>query len=354
MSENQRQLIEDVRNVLRDAAGRNVEPLKPPHDSGIDLLLKSGDYIFLVVSRQSSSASPVYMAVQSLRSTEGELRQRLQAASSTIMVPVLVVPFMGKAGRQVCEEEGLAWLDRSGNADIRAKGLRVLIRGQKNRFRERGRKANPFSPQASRLTRQFLLHDNHSYTQKELVEETGLDQGFVSRILRRMVEQNLVVRRARRYEVTNRTLLLKAWQEAYDFTKHQIVKGHIAARSSDNLVSLLSTAFQNEGLTSAATGLAGAWLLTHFASFRLVTFYVDYEPPDQFLTKIGFRHEERGANTWLVIPNDKGVFFGRHERDGICTVHPVQVYLDLEFHPERSNEAAERIRELYLQGESHA
>ncbi len=332
----------------------SVETLTPPEGSALDLLLRCGDYIFLVASRRSGSASPVYMAAKSLRSTERELRKRLPVATSTTMVPVLVVPYMGEAGRRVCEEEGLAWLDRSGNASIRARGLRVLITGHENRFRKRGRKATPFAPQASRLARQFLLHDNHSYTQKELVEATGLDQGFVSRILRRMEEDHLVARRAREYEVTNRTLLLKSWQEAYDFTKHRVIKGHVAARSSEDLMSILSTAFQNEGLISAATGLAGAWLLTHFASFRLATFYVNHEPPHRILTQLGFRHEERGANTWLVIPNDKGVFFGRQERDGIWSAHPVQVYLDLKFHPERSGEAAERVRELYLHGESHA
>jgi len=120
------------------------------------------------------------------------------------------------------------------------------------------------------------------------------------------------------------------------------------------LLASLAAAFCDEGLTTAATGLAGAWLLTHFASFRLVTLYVDREPPQELLTKLGFRHGDRGANTWLVIPNDEGVFAGRDEQDGIGCAHPVQVYLDLKFHPERSSEAAQRVRERYLDGNEHA
>ena len=170
-----------------------------------------------------------------------------------------------------------------------------------------------------------------------------------------MEEENLVTRSKSKYEVTNKVLLLKSWQEAYDFEKHRVMRGHIAAQSSEGLMRALSTAFQEERLTYAATGLAGAWLLTHFAAFRLVTFFVNHEPPSKLLATLGFRNEERGANTWLVIPNDKGVFFGRQETDRIWCAHPVQVYLDLKSHPERSTEAADRIREeLYLQGNDHA
>lgn len=354
MAEDRSRLIEEMRSILEEAIGTSIESLVPPEGVDLDLVLRCGDYLFLVESRGSGSAAPVYMAAKSLRRAGREVRERLPTVSSTTIVPMLVVPYMGEAGRRVCEEEGLAWLDRSGNASIRAPGLRILMRGHENRFKKRGRKATPFAPQASRIARQFLLDDNRSYTQKQLVEATGLDQGFVSRVLRRMEEDRLLARRARQYEVTDRTLLLRSWQEVYDFTKHRVIKGHVAARSSEDLTAVLSTAFQNEGLTSAATGLAGAWLLTRFASFRLVTFYLNHEPPREVLAQLGFRNEERGANTWLVIPNDKGVFFGRQERDGIWSAHPVQVYLDLRFHPERSSEAAERIRDLYLGGESHA
>ena len=48
------------------------------------------------------------------------------------------------------------------------------------------------------------------------------------------------------------------------------------------------------------------------------------------------------------MPNDEGVFQGAVEREGIPCVHPVQVYLDLKDHPERSAEAAEALRKKLL------
>ena len=94
----------------------------------------------------------------------------------------------------------------------------------------------------------------------------------------------------------------------------------------------------------AATGLAGAWLINQFAGFRLVTLYLPKPPTDEALDRIGFREEARGANVWLVVPNDPGVYWASRVRYGVQCVHPVQVYLDLAAQPERAAETADRLR----------
>jgi hypothetical protein len=89
-------------------------------------------------------------------------------------------------------------------------------------------------------------------------------------------------------------------------------------------------------------------LLNQFAGFRLVAFYVSQLPSAQTQQAMGFREESRGENVWLVVPNDEGVFHGAAEREGIRCAHPVQVYLDLKDHHERSAEAAEQLRAKLL------
>lgn len=46
---------------------------------------------------------------------------------------------------------------------------------------------------------------------------------------------------------------------------------------------------------------------------------------------------------WLLLPRDEGVFDGASTADVVTCVSPVQVYLDLAAHPERSK-AAETLR----------
>ena len=69
------------------------------------------------------------------------------------------------------------------------------------------------------------------------------------------------------------------------------------------------------------TGLAGAWVVNHFAGFRLVACYVAELPPTPLLEAMGFRHEAIGENVWLVVPNDTGVFHGARPNEtasGAC------------------------------------
>ena len=76
----------------------------------------------------------------------------------------------------------------------------------------------------------------------------------------------------------------------------------------------------------AATALPAAWLWTRYAGFRLSTVYLSNPPSAGLKKELGFREEARGANTWLVVPNDEGVFEGAQFVDGIRCVHPVQAY----------------------------
>ncbi len=52
------------------------------------------------------------------------------------------------------------------------------------------------------------------------------------------------------------------------------------------------------------------------------TFFLDDVPSEELRERLGFREEPRGANLWLVIPNDLGVFQGAELRDGVRCVHP--------------------------------
>jgi hypothetical protein len=192
-------------------------------------------------------------------------------------------------------------------------------------------------------------------SQREIAHAVEMEEGFTSRIVSRLEADGLVVRmRDGRVRVLNPDLLLDSWREAFEFQKNLVVKGHLAERSSDEILKKLSTLFKKNNMPHAATGLCAAWLYTHFAGFRTVTFYIDSFSSLDILTSAGFRKEPSGANVWMVIPKDAGVFQGSNQVEGIPCVHPVQVYLDLSGHPERAKEAADQIRTELLKWNKNA
>lgn len=325
-------------DLLGVAPGRlRVEPGPGPGRRGavaVDSIISAGNLAFVVAAKARGEVASVAMAARAARAfVEARRRKAL---------PLVVVPFMGDAGRDLCAEAGVSWLDLSGNAHLEAPGLRVRVEGKPNLFRRAGRPRSVFAPRSARVARWLLMEPDHAMTQREIARAAGLDEGFTSRIVRHLEEQGLVARVAGgAVRAADPGSLLAAWREAYDFTKHHVLRGHVAARSSDAVLRQLCNHLRGLGVGHAATGLAAASLFQPFAGFRLVVVYVSRMPTREDLAATGFHEEPRGENVWLVVPNDEGVLHGASDLGGVRCVHPVQAYLDLKQHPERSAEAAE-------------
>jgi hypothetical protein len=312
-----------------------------------DLVVSWGDKVIVIECKESGEADSVSVAARQAKAFANAVSRGATA--------VVVVPYMGEVGQRLCEEAGVSWLDLSGNARIVAPGLRVRIEGKPNRFKRVGRPRSLFAPKSARIARWLLMKRDQAFTQRELARVSRLDEGFTSRIVRGLEEQRLIAREADgTVRVSNYDTVLDAMREAYDFSKHQIVRGHVAVRSSDEALRRLAESFQREKVEYAATALAGAWLWSKFAGFRLVVLFVSELPDAKARGQMGFHEIERGENVWLVQPNDAGVFDGGEARDGIYCAHPVQIYLDLKDHPERSTEAADELRKKILNPSTNA
>lgn len=358
--------------ALLDLAAKDIKVLPNP-TSRVDLLVSAGGKKFALEVVVAATAGQV-----------ASHAERVVDATRTLhrgAVPVVVVPYMTEAARRACASVGASWFDLSGNAHIVASGLRVIIDGRTDQFRSPGRPASIFAAKSARVVRWLLEHPEQAFTQREIARATGITEGFVSRIVARLETDDYVVRAGVDGEgdglggafgygsgsgagdgdgsggghhgkapirVRDATLLLDAWHDEYRFDKHVLIAGHVAARSGDALMHLVSDTLVAAKVGHAATGLAAAWLLTHFAAFRIATFFVETEPSAEMLKKLGFRDDARGANLWFVVPNDVGVFLGAEAREGTRCVHPVQAYLDLKGHPERAPEAAEHLRAKFL------
>lgn len=305
-----------------------------------DAVLAIRGHSFVLEWKRSGSLGPV----------AGAIRQLSMAQSSFPyhVIPLLAVPFMGTAAQERCAQAEVPWLDLSGNARIIVPGIFYQNLGNPNRFRRPGRPESAFGPKGSRIARSLLMEPAKAVTQRAIASSTGVDEGHTSRIVGKLLEVGLVERGEDGIRVTDPGTLLDAWREAYRFDRHHVIRGHIASGGGDPLTRLIAETLSKTNMPYAATALGAAWLWTRYAGFRLSTVYLP-DPPSKDIQKgLGFREEPRGANTWLVVPNDGGVFDGAEFVDGIRCVHPVQAYLDLKDHPERSTDAAEELRRRIL------
>ena len=257
---------------------------------------------------------------------------------------ILVVPYMTPAGSKAAEDVNLNWIDLSGNASIReGENFYIHVEGKPNRYPQRGRPSSPFAPKSARVTRELLIEPERWWRQKDIVAVAGLDDGHVSRTIGRLREEELLEESELGLRPRNPLLLLDTWAAEYRFDRHEFVYGHISG-SGIELARELAERLEGAGVGYAFTGLPAAWLLSHFAGFRLNSVYVKGDPLE-IADEIGLRLEERGANVQLLAPDDEGVFSGERRFDGVACVSSPQVYVDLLHLPERAAEAAEELRQ---------
>ena len=196
------------------AAGQVVDP-----SFGIDFGYKRWDAVvtaggntFVVECKSSGSLSQIAMAVHQLVQAHEHFPDPV--------IPLLAVPYMGESARAHCKQNGVAWLDLSGNARIVAPGIFYQDLGHPNRFRRPGRPESAFGPKGSRITRQLLMDPETSVRQRALASSTGLNEGHVSRIVGKLVDTGLVERGDDGIRVVDADLLLDAWREESRFERH--------------------------------------------------------------------------------------------------------------------------------------
>jgi hypothetical protein len=310
-----------------------------PSRSAPELVFRSGGTTYVIEVKPRGD----------LLSAQAAAFQLSRHAAHGRRVRLVVVPLMGQRSAAFLADHGISWLDLAGNADITAPGLRVRIMGKAGAPRTLGRPADPFAPRRARISHLLLLFPARRWRQQELADASGLDRGYVSRTIEVLVQAGLVQRHAGG-EVGPRDprLYFEAWRDAYRFSRHRIIAGHVGARSGEELAIRLARHAEAASLDFALTALPAAFFLTRFGGFRLVTAFLAAEPDQAWLNELRFRPEPQGANLWLVIPKDEGVMLGTQVAQGIRCVSGVQASLDLKDHPERSDEADAAIRQRLM------
>ena len=281
-------------------------------------------------------------AIATLEAARSELARG--PGPAPLDVRLVVLPYAGPKARSWAAANGVSWADLSGNADIRADGLRVRMGGEANKFTHAGRPSNAFTPSFSRVSRALLVEADRWWKQRELAAATKLPSGTVTKAVQRLGDL-LVTNDDGQIRARVPSLLLDAWAQRYDFRQHELRRYHAVGRSGPEVLQRVAHDLEHGAVPWAATGLSAAWMYTQSADFRINSFYVTQFPSEP--ESMGLRPVASGENVWLLGPRDEGVLYGKVQQRIWCA-HPVQVYLDLLAHPERAKEAAESLRSEWM------
>jgi hypothetical protein len=200
-----------------------------------------------------------------------------------------------------------------------------------------------FSPVASRILRALLIQPYNKWTIESLSKEADVSLGYTHAIVMSLLDQGHVIRdESHSVIVSDPVRLIRRWASYHNYvSSNTFLRYHTFETEIEPFISKMKNAVEHE---YALTALTGASLVAPYVRPTTAHFYIRQEGDAGFWAELlNLRPVETGGNVSMVLPYDKGVFYGKNYVNELSVVNKVQLYVDLFNYPARGEEAAEAV-----------
>lgn len=290
-------------------------------DARINLRDPNGT-ISTIVVEEKQSISP--------RDVLGQLAPSVKSARNmgAHLPLLLIVPWLSERTQTLLAEADINYLDLTGNALLRIDNPPFFLQtmgskrnpapAERPRARLRGAKA-------SRVIR-LLLDVRPPYGVLEIAEATGLNRGYVSRLLDALYREGMIERAPRGpVESVDVPALMRRWADGYDTFRTNGTEGFIATAGFEHLLGRLAEN-PGPGTQGVITGSFAANRLAPIASPALLLLYSDM--PQVLAVDLDLLPAEEGANVMILKPFDPVVFARTRIEKGLRYAAPSQIAVD--------------------------
>lgn len=318
-------------------------------DGILTLKYKGSSYQFLVEISDSSNPSSFQITCE-----------KVLALSRTAKTPVLmVIPFINESIQKFLTNPNIEInvIDLCGNAHISTPELRIIQKGEPNKFPESRKIKNPYRGNSSLVARAFLKKRTFSSVgaiRDEILSE-GLSLGLpaVSKVLSELEKDLTVMRGSDSIFLADAGLLLENLRANYQLVLENELEVRIDM-DYDRLPMLLCDIAEKNNTLASATGRTTSTRYSGGASNAIPEFYIDEDPVD-FLKKvekfksITWTPQKLFSNLKLLQPKNKFVFFDKHPWMNGYGASKVQAFLELSYGDPRERKIALEIKDLICQ-----
>ena len=202
-----------------------------------------------------------------------------------------------------------------------------------------------FAGRGSRLCRILLSDHGKKWRQTELVQASGLNKGYVSILMKKMVDEQYVHQINRHYSVVDFNRFLDDWTHVYHFQRFHAQQYYaIAGRDYLDCVNKTAEILNLNKQPFAFTGWTAAAMRSAYMEPPTVMAYVTELPPPTS----GLFPVQSNGNVFLAVPSDMGRLQQLQTVNDLPLVCDVQAYLDLLKMPGRAIDQAEHYREKLM------
>jgi len=319
----------------------------PGYDARLTLSLPKGQLQLQLVIKTLAEPSRV-------KAWLGERPGQGSQAANTYRV--LAAPFLSEEAIKLCAAGGVGAVDLEGNVSLALGGLSLRHKVVLRRAKRPGSTASTLSERSlsyagvQRVAIGLLEGGRRPWRMQALADQCKASVGQVFKVSQWLVSQNWAEKPARgQFKLTQPEALLDALAKAYD-PKGQKTFRYFTLEDQRKVENTLAVrammAKQSIVLAGFSAGRAWAPFVRHLRA----QFYVQGRPHDIAAAEgIKMEPAEQGANVLLTIPeNDTPFVFAQPVGDRYTT-GLIQTYLDLLREPLRGEEAAEKVRERWLE-----
>lgn len=256
---------------------------------------------------------------------------------------VFIAPYISSKAAEICEGEGVGYLDLSGNCLLSFDKIFIQKKDYPNQFKEKRDLKCLYAPKAERILRVLLCNPGKKWKIKELAAESRVSLGQVSNVKKILLDRELISGERGGFSLKDPVALLREWAENYDYRRNKPQEFYTLQSISD-IETAFATYCNSRKIKYAFTGFSGAARIEPAVRYNKAMVYaVDLTGED--LSAMSLKAVTSGGNLLLLTPYDEGIFYGSIKVNEIQVVSEIQLYLDLQGFRGRGEEAAEVIYE---------
>jgi len=302
-----------------------------------EILLPSGTKPILLEAKASGEP-------RAARSVAGQLlRYRAQNPDACL---IFGAPYISAEAAAILRQDGIGYLDLSGNCRLCFDDIYVFREGRPNKFVQRRLLRSLFSPRAERVLRVLLADPNRRWKTAPLAKSAKVSLGQVAKVKALLEGREWVSREPHGLWLSRPTELLEWWSANYRYDRN-LVRNFYSLNSIPELEGKLAQACSKLQQDYCLTGFSAAARLAPMVRYQRASAYVAGDI-DQVAGQLGLKEVTTGANISLITPYDEGVLFDARTVGGVEIASAVQVYLDLLSSKARGEEAAKAVLEQVI------
>jgi len=282
------------------------------------------------------------------------LRNKIEKLKSSAFdecsVPVIAAPYLSPEKQKLCRDNGIYFIDLSGNVYLVYRSFYVERVGFPNKFPENRQSRGPFSDKASLILRELMKNRERRWGIRELAQIINLDPGYVSRMAKSLEVAGYVSRIKGKLKIRSPKEILDDWARVYDLKKNKSFRFFCLAPGVESIIERFQSLQIPKEIKYAFGVQAGAALVSPHAVYKEVHLYVESKDCIAFFKhELDLKGSEQGSNIVLMLPHYKhSVFYDNQIIDGLNVVSNIQLYIDLFGYPVRGLEQAEFLYDKKL------